>query len=321
MAKAIEVDGLTKFYGDLLAVDHISFAVEEGELFGFLGPNGAGKTTTVRMLSGLTRISEGEARVGGFDVRRQAKEVKAHIGVVQDTSNLYLDLSVYDNLMFAAQIHGVPRRQRHKRVMELLEMFGLASRKDQRFAALSRGLKRRLTIAAALVHEPPILFLDEPTLGLDVKSRRLMHRLIKELHARGTTIFLTTHYIEEADRLCDRIAIINRGRIILVDTPEGIKRRAQGEQAVRVSFEGGGERLAEQLKGLPQVEDVEVTSDGFELRSERISEVLLELADFARSRGLRISSLHTTGPTLEDAFAQLTGIDLELMRMERKNAG
>ena len=321
MAKAIEVDGLTKFYGDLLAVDHISFAVEEGELFGFLGPNGAGKTTTVRMLSGLTRISEGQARVGGFDVRRQTKEVKAHIGVVQDTSNLYLDLSVHDNLMFAAQIHGVPRRRRHRRVMELLELFDLASRKDQHFAALSRGLKRRLTIASALVHDPPILFLDEPTLGLDVKSRRLMHRLIKELHAKGTTIFLTTHYIEEADRLCDRIAIINRGRILLTDTPEGIKRKAQGEQAIRVSFEDDEEGLAEKLKGLPHVKSVGVTGDGFELRSERVSELLLELADFARSRGLRIRSLNTAGPTLEDAFAQLTGIDLELMRMERKNAG
>ncbi len=321
MAKAIEAERLTKYYGDLLAVDHISFTIEEGELFGFLGPNGAGKTTTVRMLSGLTRISEGQARVGGFDVRRQTKEVKAHIGVVQDTSNLYLDLSVYDNLMFAAQIHGVPRHQRHKRVMELLEMFGLASRKDQRFAALSRGLKRRLTIAAALVHDPPILFLDEPTLGLDVKSRRLMHRLIKELHAKGTTIFLTTHYIEEADRLCDRIAIVNHGRILLADTPERIKRKAQGEQIVRVSFDGGGDELPEQLRGLAHVDSVEAMGDGFELRSERVSELLLELADFARSHGLRIISLNTAGPTLEDAFAQLTGIDLELMRMERKNAG
>ncbi len=190
MSVAIEAQNLTKYYGRLLAVDHISFTVEEGELFGFLGPNGAGKTSTVRMLTGLTRISEGHAKVAGFDVRSQAKEVKAHIGVVQDTSNLYLDLSVYDNLMFAAWMHGVPKAQRHKRVMELLEMFGLASRKDQCFAALSRGLKRRLTIAAALVHNPPILFLDEPTLGLDVKSRRLMHRLIEGLHKQGTTIFL-----------------------------------------------------------------------------------------------------------------------------------
>jgi len=321
MTPAIETENLTKTYGPLTAVDGISFQVQPGELFGFLGPNGAGKTTTVRMLSGLTRISGGEARVGGFDVRRQTKEVKAHIGVVQDTSNLYLDLSVYDNLMFAAQIHGVPRAERHRRVMELLEMFGLASRRDQRFAALSRGLKRRLTIAAALVHDPPILFLDEPTLGLDVKSRRLMHRLIKELHAKGTTIFLTTHYIEEADRLCDRIAIINQGRILLIDTPEGIKRRVQGEQVVRASFDGGGDELPEQLRGLAHVDSVEAAGDGFELRSERVSELLLELADFARSRGLRIRSLNMAEPTLEDAFAQLTGIDLELMRMERKNAG
>jgi len=321
MTPAIETENLTKTYGPLTAVDGISFQVQPGELFGFLGPNGAGKTTTVRMLSGLTRISGGEARVGGFDVRRQTKEVKAHIGVVQDTSNLYLDLSVYDNLMFAAQIHGVPRAERHRRVMELLEMFGLASRRDQRFAALSRGLKRRLTIAAALVHDPPILFLDEPTLGLDVKSRRLMHRLIKELHAKGTTIFLTTHYIEEADRLCDRIAIINQGRILLIDTPEGIKRRVQGEQVVRASFDGGGDELPEQLRGLAHVDSVEAAGDGFELRSEKVSELLLELADFARSRGLRIRSLNMAEPTLEDAFAQLTGIDLELMRMERKNAG
>jgi len=212
-----------KAHGEVLAVDHISFEVERGEVFGFLGPNGAGKTTTIRMLTGLSKPTEGEASVLGFDIRSEIVEVKRRIGVVPEISNLYDELSAIDNLLFMAQLYGVPRSERRRKAEELLKVFGLYERRNSFFRTLSRGMRRALTIAAALIHNPELLFLDEPTAGLDVVAARSLRNLISNLHRQGITIFLTTHYLEEADLLCDRVAILVKGKILKIDSPKALK--------------------------------------------------------------------------------------------------
>jgi len=219
----IKVENLTKRYGDILAVDHISFKVKEGEVFGFLGPNGAGKTSTIRMLTGLSKPTEGDASILGMSVKTKIAEIKKRIGVVPDISNLYDELSAMDNLIFMAQLYGVPRGERRKRAEELLKIFRLYERKDSPFRTFSRGMKRALTIAAALIHNPEILFLDEPTSGLDVVAAKSLRNLISNLRQQGITIFLTTHYLEEADLLCDRVAILVKGKILTIDTPLNLK--------------------------------------------------------------------------------------------------
>jgi len=219
----IQTSNLTKFYGALLAVDHINFEVKKGEVFGFLGPNGAGKTTTIRMLTGLSKPTSGNASILGFDIHSGIINIKKLIGVVPEISNLYDELSGFDNLLFMAQLYGIPRTQRRKRAEELLKTFSLFERKDSLFRTFSRGMKRALTIAAALIHNPQILFLDEPTVGLDVLAARSLRNLISNLRRQGITIFLTTHYLEEADLLCDRVAIIVKGNILTIDTPENLK--------------------------------------------------------------------------------------------------
>jgi len=219
----IKVENLTKRYGEILAVDHISFEVKEGEVFGFLGPNGAGKTSTIRMLAGLSKPTEGNASILGFDINSQILQIKKHIGVVPEISNLYDELSAMDNLIFMSQLYGVPRGDRRKRAEELLKIFRLYERKDSLFRTFSRGMKRVLTIAAALIHNPEILFFDEPTSGLDVVAAKSLRNLISNLRQQGIIIFLTTHYLEEADLLCDRVAILVKGKILTIDTPLNLK--------------------------------------------------------------------------------------------------
>jgi len=219
----IQVSDLTKRYGEILAVDHINFEVEKGEVFGFLGPNGAGKTTTIRMLTGLSRPTDGGASILGFDINSQIVQIKKYIGVVPETSNLYDELSAFDNLLFMAQLYGVSLKERKEKVEESLKTFRLHERKNSLFRTLSRGMKRALTIAAALIHNPKIIFLDEPTVGLDVVAARSLRNLISNLRQQGMTIFLTTHYLEEANLLCDRVAILVKGRILVIDTPQSLK--------------------------------------------------------------------------------------------------
>jgi ABC-2 type transport system ATP-binding protein len=218
----IEVSDLTKFYRDFPAVNHISFEVKRGEIFGFLGPNGAGKTTTIKILTGLIQPTEGTAKIQGKEIRTQIVEIKKTIGVVTEDSNLYDELSVLDNLRFVGQLYGVTQPDREKRIGELLIRFDLKSKREAKFVTLSKGMKRKVTIAAALIHTPQVVFLDEPTNGLDVLSARILRALIKELKALGVTIFLTTHYIEEAEQLCDRVAILVNGTIKTVDTPANL---------------------------------------------------------------------------------------------------
>ncbi len=231
----IQLSDLTRRYGNALAVDHISFDVTKGEVFGFLGPNGAGKTTTIRMLTGLSKPTEGKACIMRLDVNSDMAQIKKYIGVVPEISNLYDELSAMDNLIFMAQLYGVPRSQRKKKAEELLKIFRLYERKDSLFRTFSRGMKRALTLAAALIHNPEILFLDEPTVGLDVVAGRSVRNLISNLHRQGITIFLTTHYLEEADLLCDRVAILVKGKILAIGSPRDLKEKT-GKNSLEEAF-------------------------------------------------------------------------------------
>jgi len=221
---AVITENLKKNYNSFAALDGVSFSIKKGEVFGLLGPNGAGKTTTIRILSGMLKPTSGSALIMGNDAERKPVEVKKSIGVVPETSNLYPELTSFENLLFAGRLYGMKSEKAGTRTDELLESFGLKEKRDVLFAKLSSGMKRRLTMAASLIHEPPVLFLDEPTTGLDVMSARALREIIQSLKQKGITILLTTHYIEEADRLCDRIAIIVKGRIVAIDTPETLKK-------------------------------------------------------------------------------------------------
>ena len=308
MTDAIQVTGLTKVYrtdkghAPLRAVDGIEFAVRAGEVFGFLGPNGAGKTTTIRMLTGLSRPTAGAARVLGFDLATDMTRIKKRIGVVPEASNLYDELSALDNLVFSMQLYGVPRVERRVRAEELLARFRLSDKRDAPFARLSRGMKRALTIAVALAHRPSLVFLDEPTTGLDVMSARGLRRMIAELRDEGVTVFLTTHYLEEAERLCDRVAIVVRGRIVALDTVDGLKAAAPGKTAVEVTCAGADGRM--------EIERVE----GDDVRAAAG-------AALARAEGRSVVAVNTVRPTLEDVFVQLTGLSAEVMLAEKGGKG
>lgn len=315
MNTIVKTKGLTKQYGNVLAVDHLDLEVFEGEIFGLLGPNGAGKTSTIRMLTGQTTPTSGKATVANHDIIHEPTKAKQQIGVIPDISNIYEEMSAWDNLIFAAQLYSVPKIEREKRAKELLELFGLFERRKDRVAGFSRGMKRRLTIAAALIHKPKLLFLDEPTSGLDVQSLRMIRTLIKELNDDGVTVFLTTHYIEEADQLCQRIAIINKGKTVTVDTPEKLKATMEKRQVIEVSFTAS-EGLEDKLRSLSCVNDVSLFGDKCRLQVDEASEAVPSLVDFARKNSLKIISINTLKPSLEEAFVKLTGLHPEVMKTE-----
>jgi len=303
---AIEAKGLTRRYGGLLAVDQVSFQVRRGEIFGFLGPNGAGKTTTVRMLTGVIAPTDGTALVDGHDVVREAVAAREHLGIVPEQANAYMDLTVWQNLMLMGQLYGVPRRMRRQRGKELLGLLGLGDRAKQKGRVLSKGLRQRLMLCMALVSDPTTLLLDEPTAGLDVASGRLIRELIVDMNRRqGVTVFLTTHNIEEADRLCHRVAIINKGRIAAIDAPAALRDRFEAVQSVEVDFEGAHLDM-DILSSLQGVSQVNGLGGGFRLFTTDPGRLAQEIAHLARQRGLRIKSIRTAGPTLEDVFVRIT---------------
>lgn len=309
MSDVIQVEGLTKVFPaakdrpPLRAVDGIDFSVHEGEVFGFLGPNGAGKTSTIRMLTGLSRPTAGKAHLLGLQLERDLPRIKKRIGVVPEASNLYDELTAFDNLIFAMQLYGVPRHERKRRAEELLQRFRLSEKRDTPFAKLSRGMKRALTIAAALAHHPPLVFLDEPTTGLDVMSARSLRQMIAGLREEGVTVFLTTHYLEEAERLCDRIAMIVKGRIVALDTVAGLRSGVKHKTIVEVTLEGNG--------GQPEKRRLEC-EDGVEAAVQRL---------LGESGGRRVLAVDTLRPTLEDVFVELTGLSAEVMLAEKGGKG
>ena len=300
----------------MLAVDHINFNVKKGEIFGFLGPNGAGKTTTINMLTGVTKPTSGTAFISGFDVTREPIKAKELVGVVPEVSFLYDEMTAWDNINFSAKLHSVTKEKRTALAKEFLLLFGLNERRNNRVGTFSGGMKKRLIIATALMHEPETLFLDEPTTGLDVQSARQIRDLIKDLNEKGTTVFLTTHYIEEADHLCQRIAIINRGKIITVDTPEELKNTVKTENIIEVSFDHAGD-IVDELKELSRVRNVVIAGDKFRLYVEDPTETLPSIIHFAEKNRLKVTSVSTVKPTLEDAFVKLTGLHPELMTIEK----
>jgi len=305
MTNVIGVSGLTRRFGDLVAVDHVSFSVEEGEIFGFLGPNAAGKTTTVRMLTGVLEPTEGKATIQGHDIRREPLLAREHLGIVPEEANVYLDLTVWRNVMLMGELYGVGRKQQIREGQRLLEVLGLAERTKHKARQLSKGLRQRLMLCTALVTGPEVLFLDEPTTGLDVASTRVIRDIIAQLNRDGLTVFLTTHNMDEAEEMCNRVAIINHGRIAAIDTPERLRTVIRSRQYVEVRFAAAIPE-ASGLEALPGVSNV-IGSDGtYQVYTESPGRVAAELVRLADAKGWEIAELCTHKPSLEEVFVYLT---------------
>jgi ABC-2 type transport system ATP-binding protein len=317
MNEIIRVNELTKFYGPSLAVDHISFDVKQGEVFGFLGPNGAGKTTTIRMMVGLTQPSSGTAWIDGRDILKEPVEVKKTIGLVPEASNLYGELTSLENLIYQAELYGVARKERRDRALKLLEELGLKEHEEKPFQKLSRGLKRRLTIAAALIHQPKILFLDEPTTGLDVMSARGLRKLILDSKKKGLTVFLTTHYIPEAESLCDRIAVIVKGKIRIIDTPQNIRSQVKEMEILEIGLDRIPEPLRNKLLSLDGIEKILIDENRIRFHTKNIDQITPGIIKLLKEQGTQIETINTLSPSLEDAFVVLTGLDSELMKIDK----
>jgi ABC-2 type transport system ATP-binding protein len=318
---AVEVSNLTKHYGEVLAVDDISFRVRNGELFGFLGPNGAGKTTTINMLTGIAQLDAGKIRISGIECTNNPKAAQHLIGVVPDESNLYPELTGFENLCFCAALYGMRKNERETRARESLDTFGLTDAANRKFAGYSRGMKRKLTFAAGIIHQPPILFLDEPTTGIDVASARQVRQIIADLHRKGTTIFLTTHYIEEAERLCERIAFIVNGRIVRTDRTADLLQPVKGKNVLLLSVSGAGENMADEMaSGFPQYQFQYSAPN--QVRVESMEPVNVgPLVRFLEEREIQVTEARRHIPSLEDVFVQVTGIESGLMRKEKEKAG
>jgi ABC-2 type transport system ATP-binding protein len=304
MTEVIHTSDLTKIFGKNTAVDHISFDVHDGEIFGFLGPNGAGKTTTTRMLTGVIPPDAGSALILGHDIRAEPVLAKQGFGVVPETSNAYTDLTAWQNLMLMGELYGLARGQARERSSDLLGIVGLLERKDQKVQAYSKGMKQRLILAMALIHEPELLFLDEPTSGLDVQSTQIILALLRDLNKQGTTIFLTTHNMEEANRLCDRVGIIRAGKIVAIDAPEKLKTAIDRVHTIEVSFDH--EISGDALAGLSGVSSIYRTGDKWQITTQDKDATIRSLVTFSRQHDAAIVTLNTLSPSLDDAFLRLT---------------
>jgi len=312
MKNMIEVKKLKKNYGNFTAVDEIEFEVYRGEIFGFLGPNGAGKTTTQRMLTSLLTPTGGSIHIDQKDITQYTREVKSIVGMVPEESNVYNELTAWDNLMFTGQLYRIPRKERKKNAQELLELFGLWDKKNIKVENYSKGMKRRLSIAMGVIHQPQILFLDEPTPGLDPQSARTIRELIKDLNKNGSTIFLTTHQIEEANQLCDRIAIIDHGRIAAIDSPENLKTRIKGVQSVEISLEAttmqkSSKEYDSDFSQLNGVRNVIKIGDKWRLYTDDPTNLLSTLFKYAEKNQARIITLNTLTPSLEEVYLDIIG--------------
>jgi len=317
---AIKAQDLAKRFGEVQAVAGVDFAVREGELLGFLGPNGAGKTTTINMLTGLARPDAGTIRIAGIDCSGNPKAAQHLMGVVPDESNLYPELTGFDNLCFCGSLYGMNKRDREARARELLDRFGLADAARRKFAGYSRGMKRKLTIAAGIIHRPPILFLDEPTTGIDVASARQIRQLIAHLNVGGTTIFLTTHYIEEAERLCRRIAFIVQGRIVRTDTVENLMRQTEGRHVVEFAAANDAAALCKaMMTDFPNLRCQAVTGGGIRVESSEPVRVG-PLVRFLEDHDAEVSEARKIHPSLEDVFVRVTGIEAGAMKQEKEKA-
>jgi len=302
---AVRVENLTKTFGGFTAVDGVSFEVAAKEVFGFLGPNGAGKTTTIKMLTGLIPPTSGRGTVAGLDIRTQGKEIKRHIGYMSQLFSLYADLTVEENIAFFSGLYGVPRERRAERRDWVLEMAGLAEQRRRATGELSLGWKQRLALGCAVLHEPPILFLDEPTSGVDPISRRGFWDLIYTLAAGGTTVFVTTHYMEEAE-YCHRLALMNRGKLIALDTPAHLRESLrQPLLEVRAS---DSTRAVEALQGAPGIAEVGLfgrTLHATLREGEDVATARSRIPSLLAGKGIAVESVEPIRPSLEDVFVAL----------------
>ena len=308
---AVEVVNLAKRFGDFLAVDHLNFSVQNGEIFGLLGPNGAGKSTLIRMLTTLVTPSEGTARIEGFDIVTQSNEVRQCIGVIPQAMTSDLDLTAMENMTIFAKLYGISREKRTKTIAMLLKDVDLEQWAHKPVKMFSGGMRRRLEIARGLVHEPKLFFLDEPTTGLDPVSRvavwEMLERLKKE---RSLTILVTTHYMDEADKLCDRIAIIDHGKMMALDSPLKLKASIPGKNVLEAGFSRVPPGWEATLKALPDVAEVKAVDSVFRISSHNGPRTTTALLEAVRAAGLALTSLSVQSTTLDDVFAHYTGHQL-----------
>ncbi|HJZ66757.1 MAG TPA: ATP-binding cassette domain-containing protein [Blastocatellia bacterium] len=321
MENVIIVEDLQKTYKhksrrspiEVKALDGISFEVERGEFFGLLGPNGAGKTTTIGVLTTRVLPTGGRAVVDGIDVKRHPVAVKRRIGVCPQANNLDRSLTGRENLLFHAEYFGIPKRIRERRAQELLERFQLAERADEKPTVYSGGMAQRLKIARALMHDPAILFLDEPTTGLDPQARRAIWDLLREFNAKGQTIFLTTHYMEEADQLCQRIAIMDKGKLLQMGTPAKLKAGVPGGYLIELQVQNADGRLSTLASALPRlagVVDVRVQDNRIRVYADKAEGLLANAMRVAGEQGVMVTDAHVSEPSLENLFLHLTGRSL-----------
>lgn len=321
MDKVIVVENLQKVYKpksrkqtlEVKAVDGISFEIERGEFFGLLGPNGAGKTTTIGILTTRVLPTGGRALVDGIDVARDPVSVKRRIGVCPQVNNLDRSLTGRENLLFHAEYFGVPKRVRERRAQDLLNRFQLAERADEKPTVYSGGMAQRLKIARALMHDPAILFLDEPTTGLDPQARRAIWELLDELNAKGQTIFLTTHYMDEADELCQRIAIMDKGKVLEIGTPSQLKTGVPGGYLIELqvqSINGAINSLASALPTIPGVGQVKIQNNTIRVYADKAEGLLANAMRVAGEQGAIVTDAHVSEPSLENLFLHLTGRSL-----------
>jgi ABC-2 type transport system ATP-binding protein len=304
----IEVENLTKRFGDFTAVDALNFSVQHGEVFGLLGPNGAGKSTLIRMLTTLVPPTSGTARVYGFDIVRQPNEVRQSIGVIPQAMTSDLDLSAIENMTIFAKLYGIPREKRLRIIPQLLQDVDLYQWADKPVKMFSGGMRRRLEIARGLVHEPKLFFLDEPTTGLDPVSRVAVWEMLTRLkHGRDLTILVTTHYMDEADKLCDRIAIVDHGKLVALDSPLKLKASIPGKNVLEVSFSGAPVDWVETLRGLPDVVDVKAFDNVYRISSHNGPGTTVALMEAARHSNAKVNSLSVQSTTLDDVFVHFTG--------------
>jgi ABC-2 type transport system ATP-binding protein len=310
--KAIEVQHIVKKYGDFTAVDDVSFDVNEGEIFGLLGPNGAGKSTLIRMMTTLIPITAGFARIAGHDVAKDADAVRRTIGVIPQALTSDLDLTVEENLNIYAKLYDVPAKERKRSIDELLELVDLTKWREAQTKTLSGGMRRRLEIARGLVHHPKIFFLDEPTTGLDPVSRVAVWEMLGNIKSeRRLTILITTHYMDEADRLCDRIAIVDHGKLVALDAPMALKASVPGSNVIEAQFENAPDDWENRLHTLNDVTSVQHEGAGmFRVLTGNGSRTTTEMVEMAVQAGVSVKSLSVQNTTLDDVFVHYTGRQL-----------
>ena len=314
----VTVKNLKKVYGDFTAVDGISFDIQKGEIFGFLGPNGAGKTSTINMLIGLSRPTEGMISINGIDGIKDIKKAQSIMGIVPDESNLYDEMDGFHNLCFCASLYGMGKKEREKRAQELLEQFSLKDAGNRPFKAYSKGMRRKLTIAAGIIHNPKILFLDEPTTGIDVESARQIRSLILDMKERGTTVFLTTHYIEEAERICDRIAFIVNGKIVKTGTVNQLMENAGQEHIIRLTLDDGASGIKNELQDNFPNYIIEVKDENTCFIKSPVKFALSPILQYLDGRGISVFEAKEIRPTLEDVFVKVTGIEARELQKDKE---